>query len=146
MNPIQYQASELWQTLTDQDTGAVYQKALQKTLHLFKQLSRFLLLLLLLVTAIVVWVWSIGFQGGSGFRIWLKENPEPSALAIKAVEIFLLPFKVASIWLEEQAKELFGWDLKLTELLPAEPQKQIVEEETAIALKPTDTTIEPTVK
>jgi hypothetical protein len=125
MNPIHYQASELWQNLVDQDTGAIYQKALHKTVQLFKQLSRFLLLLLLLVTAVVVWVWSVGFQSGSGFRIWLKEHPDPSALALKTVEVLLYPFRVASIWLEKQAKELFGWDLKLTELLPPEPQTQI---------------------
>jgi hypothetical protein len=125
MNPIQYQATEFWQTLFDQDTGAIYQKALHKTWQLLKQLLRFFLLLLLFVTVVVVWVWSVGFQSGSGFRLWLQQNPDPGTIALKAIEILLFPFKIASIWLEKQAKELFGWDLKLTELLPAEPARQI---------------------
>jgi hypothetical protein len=145
MNPIRYQASELWQTLSDQDTGAIYQKAVHKTWQLLKQLSRVVLLLLLFVTAVVVWVWSVGFQSGSGFRIWLQKNPEPSALAAKAIELLLYPFKVASIWLEKQTKELFGWDLKLTELLPAETQKAIAEQgkEAIAAAAPSSTPEQP---
>ncbi|WP_088888981.1 hypothetical protein [Leptolyngbya ohadii] len=129
MNSIQYQATELWQTLSDQDTGAIYQKAVHKTWQLLKQLSRLLLLLLLFGTAIVVWVWSVGFQSGSGFRMWLEKNSDPDTIALKAIEILLFPFKLASIWLEKQAKELLGWDLNLTELPPAESSKPIAEGE-----------------
>ena len=146
MNPIRYQATEFWQTLSDQDTGAIYQKAAHKTWELLKQLSRLLLLLLLFVTAVVVWVWSVGFQSGTGFRIWLEKNPEPDQLAAKSIEILLFPFKVASLWLEEQAKVLLGWDLKLTNLLPAEAQKQIVDIEKAIVSSLSGDPIDPPTK
>ena len=146
MNPIRYQATEFWQTLSDQDTGAIYQKAGHKTWELLKQLSRLLLLLLLFVTAVIVWVWSVGFQSGTGFRIWLEQNSEPDKLAAKSIEVLLFPFKVASLWLETQAKVLLGWDLKLTNLMPAEAQKQIVDIEKAIVSTLSGSTIDTTEK
>jgi hypothetical protein len=128
MNPIQYQTIELWQNLSDADTGKIYQKALLKSWQLLQQIGRLLFLLFLLVAAICIWVWSVGFQSGRLFRQWLNvEEPTPQDIVLKFSDTLLLPLKVGIVWLEAEIKKAFDWDLNLSALMPATKDKSLPE-------------------
>jgi hypothetical protein len=116
---LQCETSELWQNLTDRNTGKIYRSAFHKTWELISQVATILLLLLLTVVVAFCGAWLLGFQAGRQLRAWLEtDNPTPKTIFAKLLSLLLLPFQVATIWLDRTFKQVFGWDLKLAELLP----------------------------
>jgi hypothetical protein len=112
MNPIQYQATALWQNLCDRDTGFAYKQALEKTWELLTQLIQLLFLSVLVIVAFVVWVWSLGFQSGRGFRNWMEsENPSIEKLTSEIVKALLTPVKWFTNWVKSQLKQQLGVDV-----------------------------------
>jgi hypothetical protein len=112
MNPIQYQATALWQNLCDRDTSFAYKQALEKTWELLTQLLQLLFLSVLVVVAFVVWVWSLGFQSGRAFRNWMEsENPSIENLASEIVKVFLKPVMWIIKWMQCQLKQQLGVDV-----------------------------------
>lgn len=118
-NTLYCQTNELWQTISSRDTGKIYKEAIWKTWQILTQLLRLLLLLAVSVLGIVLFVWLLGFHGGRGLRAWLEaDSPTPARILRKLVAVFLLPFQLLTIAIDQTLKEAFGWDLKLTQLLP----------------------------
>jgi len=133
------QSNELWQTVSSRDTGKIYKEALWKTWQIFTLLARLLLLLLISVLGSLIFVWLLGFQTGRGLRVWLEsDQPTPMTILNKFIALFLLPFQLTTIWLDRQLKEAFGWDLKLTQLLPVPDPKLLAVAENAT--EPADAT------
>jgi hypothetical protein len=109
MNSIQYQISELGQTLFAPDTGKIYAQASGKTWKLLQQVALLALLLALLAIATVVWVWSAGWRSGQSFRDWLEtEQPPLERIVAKAFNILAYPFQRVATWAEFQVKELLA--------------------------------------
>ncbi|WP_193198586.1 hypothetical protein [Nostoc sp. MG11] len=120
------QTNELWQTVTSRDTSKIYKEAVWKTWQIFTQFARLLLLVLLSIVGGFLFVWLLGFHTGRGFRIWLEaDNPTPTTILKKFVAVLLLPFQLVTIWVDRTLKQAFGWDLKLTQLLP-EPDPELL--------------------
>jgi len=133
------QSNELWQTVSSRDTGRIYKEALWKTWQIFTLLSRLLLLIGISILGGFVFVWLLGFQIGRGLRVWLEsDQPTPMTILNKLLAVLLLPFQLATIWIDRQLKEAFGWDLKLTQLLPVPDPKLLALAENAT--EPTTTT------
>jgi hypothetical protein len=108
-NPIQYQASQLWQTLATQETAWTYKQAIIKTWELLKQTGKLIVLLVLLVVVVLVWWWSLGYRGGYDFRKWLEtEQPTLEELLQEAVTRLLMPFEWLANWAQDKVKELLG--------------------------------------
>lgn len=108
-NPIQYQAAQLCDTLFAPDTALTYKEATLKSGEILKQTARLIFMLGLLFVVFVVWVWSVGFQSGQGFRGWLEtEQPTLERLLQEAAKILLKPFELVAEWSQSQVKELLG--------------------------------------
>lgn len=118
-NTIYCQTEELWQVTTSRDTGTIYKNALWKTWQIFLLAARLLLLLTISVLGIGLFAWLLGYHCGDWLRSHLeKDNPTPVLIFKRLVEVFLLPFQLTAIWLDQELNKAFGWDLKLTKLLP----------------------------
>lgn len=116
---LQCTASDLWQNLSDRNTGKIYKNAFHKTWELLSQALTLLLLLLLSVVGILIGAWLVGFHTGRETRKWLEaDNPTPRVIAAKFVSLLLLPLQLITIWLDRALKAAFGWDLKLAQMLP----------------------------
>ena len=122
MNPIQYQATALWQNLSDRDTGLAYKQALEKTWELITQLIQLLFLFVLVIVAFVVWVCSLGFQAGRAFRNWMEsENPSIGELASGILKFLGTPVIWVANWAQRQMKQQLGIDIAAFDLKVLEP-------------------------
>lgn len=123
-NAIYCQTEELWQAITSRDTGKIYREAIWKTGQIIVLLLRLLLLIGISILGVFLFVWLLGYHTGRWFRDYLEaDQPTPLTILNRAIAILLLPFQLAAIWLDRQLKEAFGWDFKLTKLLPpADPK------------------------
>jgi hypothetical protein len=121
MNPIQNQATELWQNLSDKETALTLKKGLEKFWELVQQTLQLLFFLVLLVVALVIWFWSVGYQSGRAFRTWMETDVKsPDDFVTRLVNLILKPLEVLPDWAKSQIKELLGIDLKA--LPPAKNQ------------------------
>lgn len=111
-NPIQFFATELWQTLSERDTAVTYKQFFTKTFKLLAQAIALLFFLILLVVAVIVWVWGVGFQSGRLFREWLitKEPTEVQILSAIA-RVLLWPIEKATAWATKFVKDYLGWKI-----------------------------------
>lgn len=117
---LQCKSSELWQNLSDRNTGKIYNAAFHKTWELIRQIGTLLLLILLSILGVLVGTWLVGFYSGRKLREWLEtDDPTPQKIFTKLLALLLLPFQLTTIWLDRTLKAAFGWDLHLTQLLPA---------------------------
>jgi hypothetical protein len=109
MNAIQYQAAELKQTLLTPDTGKIYVQAFVKTWKLIQQLAILVFFLTLLLVAVVIRVWSVGFQNGQKFRTWVETKAtSPQMLLMTLVNLLLSLGKNLSDWADSQIHELIA--------------------------------------
>jgi hypothetical protein len=118
-NAIHCQTEELWQTITSRDTGKIYKEATWKTGQILLMLSRLLLLIGISILGVFLFVWLVGYHSGHWLREQLEaDQPTPTTVFNKLIAILLLPFQLTAIWLDRELNQAFGWDLKLTQLLP----------------------------
>lgn len=116
---LQCEVSDLWQNVSDRNTGKIYRSALHKTWELLRQVATILLLLLITIVVLILGAWLLGFQAGRKLREWLEaENPTPGTIVAKFFTLLLWPLQVFTRWLDRTLHRVFGWDLKLTDLLP----------------------------
>jgi hypothetical protein len=114
MNSIQAQAGELWQTLSERDTAVTYKQAAVKTWKVLKQGIILIVSLALLSIAIVLWIWSVGFNSGRSFREWLEtEKPAPNEILGVTIYFLLWPFERAFDWAKDQVQKSLGWTVKI---------------------------------
>jgi hypothetical protein len=108
-NPIQYQAIELWQTLSDKDTKLTFKQGAIALWKVLKQAGRLVFLVGLFFVVVVVWFWSVAYRAGSDFRYWLETAMvSPEQLVAKTVEIITAPIKWFVKWSEVKLQELLG--------------------------------------
>ncbi|MDZ7963101.1 MAG: hypothetical protein RMY34_35475 [Aulosira sp. DedQUE10] len=122
--PIQYnpfqEITQLFKTLSDEDTSSVYQNAAVKTWKIFKQAITLITFLFLLLCALIVWVWGIGFKSGLYFRTWIETTkPTVDELIVVVLKILLWPFERTFDWANSFIKDLFGWEIKFD---PSKPE------------------------
>ncbi|MEA5573823.1 hypothetical protein [Calothrix sp. UHCC 0171] len=111
-NPIQG-AIQLWATLSDKDTGVVYQQAAGKTWLIFKQAIAVILFLLTLIIALTIWAFGIAFQSGQKFRNWLEiKQPNLDEVASVLFKFLVWPLERAYEWATSFIKEYLGWEIK----------------------------------
>lgn len=121
MNPIQNQATELWQNLSDKETALTLKKGLEKFWEIIQQTAQLLFFLVLLVVAFVIWFWSVGYQSGRAFRTWMETDVKsPDDLVTQLINMVLKPLEVLPDWAKSQIQQLLGIDLKA--LPPAKTQ------------------------
>ncbi len=118
---IQVQSEQFQQTVTKQDTGKIYRDALQRSWQLFKQSLTLISLVFLSIAGIFIGLWLIGFNAGRKLRDWLEiEEPTPSKIGLKITDFILFPFRWSIILLDKALNQAFGWEFKLTAMLPPE--------------------------
>ncbi len=107
-NPINYQAIELWQTLSDKDTTLTFKQAALKTWKLLQQAGRLVFLVTLFFVVIVVWLWSVAYRSGKDFRHWLETaQVSPEKLFSTTLDILVeRPIAWLVNWSEAKRKEL----------------------------------------
>ena len=107
-NPINYQAIELWQTLSERDTILTFRQAGIKAWQLLQQAGRLLFLLSLLFFVVVIWLWSVAYRSGRDFRYWLETaQVSPEKLVSRTLDILVkTPSKFLVNWSEVKRKEL----------------------------------------
>jgi hypothetical protein len=121
MNPIQNQALELWQNLSDKDTALTLKKGLEKFWELAQQILQLFFFIVLLGVALVIWFWSVGYQSGRTFRAWTETDVKsPDDLVTQLLNMLLKPLQVLPDWAKTQIQELLGIELKA--LPPAKAQ------------------------
>jgi hypothetical protein len=127
---IQVQTEQFQQTLTKRDTGKIYRDALQRSWQLFKQSLTLISLVFLSIAGIFIGLWLIGFNAGRKLRDWLEiEEPTPSKIGLKITDFILFPFRWSIILLDKALNQAFGWEFKLTDMLPPEySQEKAIEE------------------
>ena len=76
LNPIQWYAAELWETLSERDTAVTYKQAIVKTLKLLAYLLALLFFVFLFLAALIISIWGIGFNLGVQFQEWLESAGE----------------------------------------------------------------------
>ena len=112
-NPIQWSATELWESLTEKDTAVTYKQAIIKTFKLLKYLLVLILLVFLLGVALIISFWGIGFNLGGQFQKWLDnggEGRQPEELVKELLKILLLPIQKIMEWANKYVeKYLPGW-------------------------------------
>jgi hypothetical protein len=116
---IYCQTEELLQATTSRNTGKIYKEALWKTWQIILLLGRLLLLIGISTVGIFLFAWLLGYHSGRWSREQLMAT-EPTVLMIfkQVLAILLWPFSWMAAWLDRTLKESFGWDLKLTQLVP----------------------------
>jgi hypothetical protein len=118
---IQVQTEQFQQTVSKRDTGKIYREAFQRSWQLLKQSLTLISLIFLSIAGIFIGLWLIGFNAGRKLRDWLEiEEPTPSKIWLKVTDILLFPFRWTIILLDKALNKAFGWDFKLTEMLPPE--------------------------
>jgi hypothetical protein len=127
---IQVQTEQFQQTVTKRDTGKIYRDALQRSWQLFKQSLTLISLVFLSIAGIFIGLWLIGFNSGRKLRDWLEiEEPTPSKIGLKITDFLLFPFRWSIILLDKALNQAFGWEFKLTAMLPPEySQGRAIEE------------------
>ena len=75
-NPIQFSATQLWESLTEKDTAVTYKQAIIKTWKLLKYLLALLFFVFLLAVALIISFWGIGFNLGGQLHKWLDNAGE----------------------------------------------------------------------
>lgn len=107
-NPINYQAIELWQTLSDKETTLTFKQAAIKTWKLLQQAGRLLFLVSLFFVVIVVWLWSVAYRSGKDFRYWLETaQVSPETLFSTTLDILVQrPIAWLVNWSEVKRQEL----------------------------------------
>ncbi|MBD2355986.1 hypothetical protein H6G41_15375 [Tolypothrix sp. FACHB-123] len=146
MNPIQNQAVELWQNISDKDTALTLKKGLQKFWELLQQTLQLCFFIVLLGVALIIWFWSIGYQSGRYFRNWTENDVKsPDDLVTQLINMLLKPLQVLPDWAKTQIQELLGIELKALpsaktqNILPAtkdtslavDVKKEVLENETS---------------
>ena len=113
MNPIQNQATELWQNLSDKDTALTLKKGLEKLWELVQQTLQLFFFIILLGVALVIWFWSVGYQSGRAFRTWTETGvASPDDLVTQVVNALLKPLQVLPDWAKSKIQELLGIEFK----------------------------------
>ncbi|MBW4644927.1 MAG: hypothetical protein KME23_18370 [Goleter apudmare HA4340-LM2] len=147
MNPIQNQATELWQNLADKETALTLKRGLDKLWELVQQTLQLFFFLALLVAAFMIWFWSVGYQSGRAFRIWAETGVKsPDDLVNQLLNLVLKPLGVLPDWAKFQIQELLGIELKAlppakaqnilstttNTSLPVDVKSEVVSDETSI--------------
>ncbi len=128
---IQVQTEQFQQTISKRDTGKIYREAFQRSWQLLKQSLTLISLIFLSIAGIFIGLWLIGFNAGRKLRDWLEiEEPTPSKIWLKLTDILLFPFRWTIILLDKALNKAFGWDFKLTEMLPPEYSQEKYSQET----------------
>lgn len=78
-NPVQTQASKLWQTITAPDTAATYQKTGALTWAILKDTGYLLWLVLCLGLVGGEWLWKTGYKTGWDVRDWVNNLDKPKS-------------------------------------------------------------------
>jgi hypothetical protein len=126
---IQVQTEQFQQTVAKRDTGKIYRDAFQRSWQLFKQGLTLIALVFLSIAGIFIGLWLIGFNAGRKLRDWLEiEEPTPSKIGLKVTDTVLWPFRWTIILLDKALNTAFGWDFKLTEMLPPEYSQEKIAE------------------
>jgi hypothetical protein len=134
-NPIQYQAIELWQTLSDKDTKLTFKQAAIAFWKVLKQAARLVFLVGLFFLVVVVWFWSVAFRSGGDFRYWLETAMvSPEQLVAKIVEIITAPIKWFVKWAEVKRQELLGIETTPTVIAKTEPKLIAGKTDTTVAM------------
>lgn len=117
---VQRTANDLWTTLTEKDTGTVYQQAAAKTWKLLKQTIALLFFLWVLLAALTIWIWGIGFQSGLQFRTWLEvKKPKLDDILDALLKNFIVwPFEQAFEWASGFVKKYLGWEIEFNPIKP----------------------------
>jgi hypothetical protein len=138
-NPIQYQAIELWQTLSDEDTKLTFKQAAIALWKVLKQAGRLVFLVGLFFLVVVVWFWTVAYRTGSDFRYWLETAMvSPEELVSKTLELLLKPVKWVSKWSELKLQEFLGIK-QSTAIAPSSPAKLIAgKTDTSVAMDAKD--------
>lgn len=111
-NPIQFFATELWQTLSERDTAVTYKQFFTKTFKLLAQAIALLFFLILLVVAVIIWLWGVGFQSGRLFREWLVTKQPTEVQILSAIaRLILWPIEKAIAWATDFVKNYLGWEI-----------------------------------
>ncbi len=76
-NPVQTQASKIWQTLTAPETAATYAKAVTLTWTLLKDIGYIIWLVLCLGLVAGEWIWKTGYKTGWEVRDWVNNLDRP---------------------------------------------------------------------
>lgn len=118
---VNVQTEQFQQIVTKRDTGKIYREALQRSWQLFKQSLTLISLVFLSIAGILIGLWLIGFNSGRKLRDWLEiEEPTPNKIGLKITDFVLFPFRWSIILLDKALNQAFGWEFKLTEMLPPE--------------------------
>lgn len=113
INPVQEQATQLWETLSQQDTAVVYQQAVAKTWKLLKQAIALIVFLFVSLVALIFWIWGIGFQSGFHFRKWLEvKQPNVNEVVGLFLKILFWPLILAFQWANSFVKKYLGWEVQ----------------------------------
>lgn len=111
-NPVQQQVSQLWSTLSEEDTAAVYQQAAAKTWTLLKQIASLIVFIVIAIVALTVWLWGVGFRSGLQFRQWIEvEHPTSDELVGAFLKVLIWPLERAFEWADRFVKNYLGWEL-----------------------------------
>ena len=103
-------ASTLWHTVSDQDTGLVYKQAFAKTWKILKQAFRLFLLLFLFFSAAILWIWGLGFHHGRKFRMWIEdEKPPMETVVYNILRVVLWPLERAIALSTHYIENTLGW-------------------------------------
>jgi len=124
-NPIQG-AIKLWATISDKDTGVVYQQAAGKTWLIFKQAIAVVLFLLALITALNIWMLGIAFKSGHKLRNWLEvKQPNIDEITSALFQFLTSPLERAYKWAESFVKEYLRWEIKFEQTKPESPTNKV---------------------
>ncbi len=109
---IQDHATELWNTLSEKDTAITYKQFLIISWKLLVQTITLIFSLLMLLVAIIIWLWSIGFQLGQYFVELLASETLRKKAWEDILKLLLWPFKCS--------KNYLGWEFSFDECKTSE--------------------------
>ena len=83
MDLIQKQASELWELIFSEETGATYQDALNLTGNILKETAQLLWLIICSVFVFGAWLGDTSMNAGNSVRSWIDNQGNPAVAADK---------------------------------------------------------------
>lgn len=109
MERIKTQADKLWKLLSNPDTFATYQKALQVTWDILRETGLLVWLVICLVLVVFEWFWKTAVGSGRRFRAWFDGIQGSSdQLASEAGKALLTAGKNSLDYTLSQAKTQLG--------------------------------------
>ncbi len=110
--PVEGAIETLCNTISEEDTITVYQKAAGKTWNLIVQVIAIIIFLFRLSIALIIWVWGIAFKSGQYFRKWLESNqPTFNEIVYAVFEALGRPLNRLYQWAASLIKKYLGWEV-----------------------------------